>query len=53
MKGEMSDAELTRGLPRDIAQDIMRAAYEDKVREMEDRHRRETAARNTTQGQVD
>lgn len=45
MHGEMSDAELLRGLPRDLAQDIKRAAYEAKVAEMEDAARRRPAYR--------
>lgn len=47
MRGEMSDAELLRGLPRDIAQDIKRAAYEAKVREMEERAAAERATAST------
>ena len=34
------------GLPRDLFQDIKRAAYEAKVAEMEDRRRQENRRRN-------
>lgn len=35
------DAELYRGMPKDLLQDVKRAAYEAKVREMEDQQRAE------------